>query len=141
MDDLLKELNKFRGKFPKELVMYYPYPAQKEALAKGEIKLYRNDGGGIDGYVWVKNLKTKGVSRIEEIYSLKRGLGSIMMEDAKRFAAFNTIELKVLDFNERAIGFYLKHGFTEVSREEGKKKNNILMRYIKGENKEQLTLF
>lgn len=59
MDDLLKELNKFRGKFPKELVMYYPYPAQKEALAKGEIKLYRNDGGGLMDMFGLRTLKQR----------------------------------------------------------------------------------
>ena len=40
-----------------------------------------------------------------------------MMRDAKRRSKYLTIELKVLDFNERAINFYKKHGFEEVSRE------------------------
>lgn len=141
MDTILQELNDFRKRFPKELVMFYPYPALKRAISKGEITLYRDDNGDIEGYLWLKDLKTKGVSRIEEIYSLRKGLGSIMMRDAKQRSKYLTIELKVLDFNERAINFYKKHGFEEVSRETGKAKNNITMAFIKESEGNNLNLF
>ena len=52
-----------------------------------------------------------------------------MIEWAKSHAQFPVLELKVVDFNKHAYDFYLKHGFVEVSREKGKKINNITMHY------------
>ena len=74
LDLELKELNDFRKRFDNKLLMYYPYPRVKQAIAQKEIKIWRNDNGEIEGYIWLKNLKRKRISRVEEIYSKKKVL-------------------------------------------------------------------
>lgn len=134
-DVLLKELCKFRQSFPKDLVAYYPYPCIKEALMKNDIAIWRNSDGDIVGFYWIKNLKTKRLSRLEEIYSKERGLGSTMIEDAMRCCTYEEFVLYVLKTNENAIKFYKKHGLAVT----GEKKNMYLMH--KKINKEQLGLW
>lgn len=109
--------------------MYLPYPCIQKAYDKGQIHIYRNESGEICGYLWLNDRSKLQVSCIEEICSVKRGLGSEMIEWAKSHAQFPVLELKVVDFNKHAYDFYLKHGFVEVSREKGKKINNITMHY------------
>lgn len=122
-DTLLKEFSRFRSQFPKKLVAFYPYPSLKEALMKGEIAIWRDDTGNIVGHAWVKNLKRLKYSRLEEIYTLERGLGSVMLEDAEKMCRFPDFYLYVLKTNERAIRFYMKHGF----KTEGEKKDMYVM--------------
>ena len=109
--------------------MYLPYLRLQKAYDKGQIHIHRNESGEICGYLWLNDMKKKQVSRIEEICSVKRGLGSEMIEWAKSHAQFPVLELKVVDFNKHAFEFYQKRGFVEVSREEGKNINNITMQY------------
>ena len=127
---VIKDLIKFRGQFiKKKFIMYLPYPRIQKAYDKGQIHIHRNESGEICGYLWLNNIPKLQVSRIEEICSVKRGLGSEMIEWAKSHAQFPVLELKVVDFNQHAYDFYLKRGFVEVSREEGKNINNITMHY------------
>lgn len=127
---VIKDLIKFREQFiKKKFIMYLPYPRIQKAYDKGQIHIHRNEGGEICGYLWLNNKPKLQVSRIEEICSVKRGLGSEMIEWAKSHAQFPVLELKVVDFNKHAYDFYLKRGFVEVSREEGKNINNITMHY------------
>lgn len=127
---VIKDLIKFREQFiKKKFIMYLPYPRIQKAYDKGQIHIHRNDSGEICGYLWLNNMPKLQVSRIEEICSVKRGLGSEMIEWAKSHAQFPVLELKVVDFNKHAYDFYLKRGFVEVSREEGKNINNITMHY------------
>lgn len=110
--------------------MYIPFPHLQQALDSGEIHVHRDaDTGAIIGYLWLKDLKKKPVTKIEEIVSVRHGLGSEMIDWAKRHARHPVIELKVVDYNTAAIEFYQKRGFREVSRETGKKINNITMQY------------
>lgn len=127
---VIKDLIKFREQFiKKKVIMYLPYPCIQKAYDKGQIHIHRNESGEICGYLWLNDMSNLKVSRIEEICSVKRGLGSEMIEWAKSHAQFPVLELKVVDFNKHAYDFYLKHGFVEVSREKGKKINNITMHY------------
>lgn len=130
---VIKDLIKFREQFiKKKFIMYLPYPRIQKAYDKGQIHIHRNESGEICGYLWLNNIPKLQVSRIEEICSVKRGLGSEMIEWAKSHAQFPVLELKVVDFNQHAYDFYLKRGFVEVSREEGKNIkniNNITMHY------------
>lgn len=127
---VIKDLIKFREQFiKKKVIMYLPYPRIQKAYDKGEIHIHRNESGEICGYLWLNDMSKLQVSRIEEICSVKRGLGSEMIEWAKSHAQFPVLELKVVDFNKHAYDFYLKHGFVEVSREKGKNINNITMHY------------
>lgn len=127
---VIKDLIKFREQFiKKKVIMYLPYPRIQKAYDKGQIHIHRNESGEICGYLWLNDRSKLQVSCIEEICSVKRGLGSEMIEWAKSHAQFPVLELKVVDFNKHAYDFYLKHGFVEVSREKGKKINNITMHY------------
>lgn len=127
---VIKDLIKFREQFiKKKVIMYLPYPRIQKAYDKGQIHIHRNESGEICGYLWLNDMSKLQVSRIEEICSVKRGLGSEMIEWAKSHAQFPVLELKVVDFNKHAYDFYLKHGFVEVSREKGKNINNITMHY------------
>ena len=127
---VIKDLIKFRGQFiKKKVIKYLPYPRIQKAYDKGQIHIYRNESGEICGYLWLNDRSKLQVSCIEEICSVKRGLGSEMIEWAKSHAQFPVLELKVVDFNKHAYDFYLKHGFVEVSREKGKNINNITMHY------------
>lgn len=127
---VIKDLIKFREQFiKKKVIMYLPYPCIQKAYDKGQIHIHRNESGEICGYLWLNDRSKLQVSCIEEICSVKRGLGSEMIEWAKSHAQFPVLELKVVDFNKHAYDFYLKHGFVEVSREKGKKINNITMHY------------
>ena len=127
---VIKDLIKFREQFiKKNVIMYLPYPCIQKAYDKGQIHIHRNESGEICGYLWLNDRSKLQVSCIEEICSVKRGLGSEMIEWAKSHAQFPVLELKVVDFNKHAYDFYLKHGFVEVSREKGKKINNITMHY------------
>lgn len=127
---VIKDLIKFREQFiKKKVIMYLPYPHIQKAYDKGQIHIHRNESGEICGYLWLNDRSKLQVSCIEEICSVKRGLGSEMIEWAKSHAQFPVLELKVVDFNKHAYDFYLKHGFVEVSREKGKKINNITMHY------------
>ena len=127
---VIKDLIKFRKQFiKKKVIMYLPYPCIQKAYDKGQIHIHRNESGEICGYLWLNDMSNLQVSRIEEICSVKRGLGSEMIEWAKSHAQFPVLELKVVDFNKHAYDFYLKHGFVEVSREKGKNINNITMHY------------
>ena len=127
---VIKDLIKFREQFiKKKVIMYLPYPCIQKAYDKGQIHIHRNESGEICGYLWLNDISKLQVSRIEEICSVKRGLGSEMIEWAKSHAQFPVLELKVVDFNKHAYDFYLKHGFVEVSREKGKNINNITMHY------------
>ena len=127
---VIKDLIKFREQFiKKEFIMYLPYLKLQKAYDKGQIHIHRDESGEICGYLWLNNMPKLQVSRIEEICSVKRGLGSEMIEWAKSHAQFPVLELKVVDFNKHAYDFYLKRGFVEVSREEGKNINNITMHY------------
>lgn len=127
---VIKDLIKFREQFiKKKVIMYLPYPRIQKAYDKGQIHIYRNESGEICGYLWLNDRSKLQVSCIEEICSVKRGLGSEMIEWAKSHAQFPVLELKVVDFNKHAYDFYLKHGFVEVSREKGKNINNITMHY------------
>lgn len=127
---VIKDLIKFREQFiKKKVIMYLPYPRIQKAYDKGQIHIYRNESGEICGYLWLNDKSKLQVSCIEEICSVKRGLGSEMIEWAKSHAQFPVLELKVVDFNKHAYDFYLKHGFVEVCREKGKNINNITMHY------------
>lgn len=127
---VIKDLIKFREQFiKKKVIMYLPYPRIQKAYDKGQIHIYRNESGEICGYLWLNDRSKLQVSCIEEICSVKRGLGSEMIEWAKSHAQFPVLELKVVDFNKHAYDFYLKHGFVEVCREKGKNINNITMHY------------
>lgn len=127
---VIKDLMKFREQFiKKKVIMYLPYPRIQKAYDKGQIHIHRNESGEICGYLWLNDRSKLQVSCIEEICSVKRGLGSEMIEWAKSHAQFPVLELKVVDFNKHAYDFYLKHGFVEVSREKGKNINNITMHY------------
>lgn len=127
---VIKDLIKFREQFiKKKVIMYLPYPRIQKAYDKGQIHIHRNESGEICGYLWLNDKSKLQVSCIEEICSVKRGLGSEMIEWAKSHAQFPVLELKVVDFNKHAYDFYLKHGFVEVSREKGKNINNITMHY------------
>lgn len=127
---VIKDLIKFREQFiKKKVIMYLPYPRIQKAYDKGQIHIHRNESGEICGYLWLNDRSKLQVSCIEEICSVKRGLGSEMIEWAKSHAQFPVLELKVVDFNKHAYDFYLKHGFVEVSREKGKNINNITMHY------------
>lgn len=127
---VIKDLIKFREQFiKKKFIMYLPYLKLQKAYDKGQIHIHRDESGEICGYLWLNNMPKLQVSRIEEICSVKRGLGSEMIEWAKSHAQFPVLELKVVDFNKHAYDFYLKRGFVEVSREEGKNINNITMHY------------
>lgn len=127
---VIKDLIKFREQFiKKKVIMYLPYPYIQKAYDKGQIHIHRNESGEICGYLWLNDRSKLQVSCIEEICSVKRGIGSEMIEWAKSHAQFPVLELKVVDFNKHAYDFYLKHGFVEVSREKGKKINNITMHY------------
>lgn len=132
---LMKELEKYREQFfPSKFISYQPYPAIKEALRNGEIHIERDpETNGIIGYLWLKNLVKKPISRIWELASSRKGLGRKLIEKAIAERKHETLELYVVDFNTNAIDFYKHMGFVEVERETGKKINNITMRYAAAE--------
>lgn len=109
--------------------MYLPVPKLQQALQEGNIHIERNEQGEIVGYLWLENLKKKPISRIEEICSVQRGLGTQLIQRAIEQRIHHTLELKVVEYNSNAIAFYHHRGFVEVSREHGKSINNITMHY------------
>lgn len=126
----LKLLIEFRKQFIKQgFIMYLPIPRIQQALDAGNIHIECNEQGEIVGYLWLENLKRKPISRIEEICSVQQGLGTKLMQRAIEQRKHQTLELKVVDYNDKAIKFYTHRGFVEVNRENGKKINNITMRY------------
>lgn len=132
----LLELMEFRKQFiKKKFIMYLPTPKLQTALDKGNIHIERDESGKIIGYLWLENLKKKPISRIEEICSVRRGLGTRLIKMAIEEKTNPTLELKVVDYNDNAIKFYKHRGFVEVGRETGKSVNNITMNYA-GENLE-----
>ena len=127
----MKELNSFRKPFMKaRFICYEPYVKVKEAIEKGHIHIERDQvTNEIVGYLWLENLKRKPLSRIHEICSVRSGIGRKLIELAVEKKTNDTLQLRVVDFNDNAIGFYQHMGFVEVERETGKTINNITMEY------------
>lgn len=116
-----KELYKFKEEFiDKGFLNYLPYPSVQRALDEGNIHCVF-EGEELVGYVWLINLTRKPLSRVEEIISKRKGVGTLLMQWAKEHAKHSTIELKVAKHNDNAISFYKKQGFVIESEQ----KNNL----------------
>jgi GNAT superfamily N-acetyltransferase len=113
--------------------MYLSGAVFAEAIGKGLIDIAEEDGE-IVGYLWFKNLIRKDFGKIEEICSIKKGLGSKFMELAEDFCTHKKIKLDVVDFNENAISFYKNRGYKEIGRKGEKVINIIMQKTIKDES-------
>lgn len=119
----------FRKQFIKEkYVMYLNYKILEEAILKGQIfGEFENDI--LVGYVWFINLIRKPFCKIEEICS-KNKSGIKLLKFAELHSKHECIRLSVVDFNYKAISFYLRNNFLQVGKREGKITNIIMEKNI-----------
>lgn len=131
MSDLIRDFDKLKTPFKKQgFLNYMPYPHIQRGIDSG-CYIAEYDGEELVGFVWWRDLKKKDVSYIEEIVSVRKGLGTSLLKRAIERTKNNVVVLKVADHNERAIAFYKKNGFSETSRTTDKKINLITMSYEK----------
>lgn len=133
----VKDLFAFREKFVKQkVIMPYNFPALQSLYDNGNITIHRDDEGNIKGYYILKDYKKEDKSKVLEICSQEKGLGTDMMKEIFEKAKSDNITLDVVDYNEKAINFYKKFGFQEISRADKKGIINIEMQFVRN-NKEK----
>lgn len=133
----VKDLFAFREQFVKQrFIMPYNYPAIQSLYDNGDITIYRDDNGEIKGYYILKDYKREDKSKVVEICSREKGLGTDMMHEIFEKAKSDNITLDVVDYNDKAINFYKKLGFKEINRTDKKGIINIEMQFIRNNKKE-----
>ncbi len=135
-DRITREYSKYCDQFrQKGLLDYEAYPAIKDALLEGNLHIERDpETNEIIGSLWLQHLKTKNLTRIYEITSVRKGLGRKLIEKAIADKQYDKLQLDVVEQNTNAIGFYQHMGFVEVSRHKNKAGLIITMEYQRNAN-------
>lgn len=121
----------FRKQFIKDkFIMFLGYGIIKEGIQKQQIYGIKEDGVLV-AYVWFRNLIRKQITKIDEICSVKKGGGTVLLNFVETKSSYDYIELNVVDFNINAINFYHKNMFYVVGKKESKITNLVMRKELK----------